>query len=110
VAVLGDMLELGAGAREAHVELGTLAASCVERLYLMGELAEAVATGARAGGLPADAVIVARDHAEILADLRHTVDAGDFILVKGSRGMRMEIVAEGIRRGFPAACRKGAVA
>ena len=110
VAVLGDMLELGAGAREAHREVGTLAASCVERLYLMGELAEEVAAGARAGGLPADAVIVARDHAEILADLRRNMDAGDFILVKGSRGMRMETVAEGIRRVFAAARGKGAVA
>jgi len=110
MAVLGDMLELGAGAREAHRELGTLAASCVERLYLMGELAEEVAAGARVAGLPAGAVIVARDHAEILADLRLTVDEGDFILVKGSRGMRMETVAEGIRRDFSAARRKGAVA
>jgi UDP-N-acetylmuramoyl-tripeptide--D-alanyl-D-alanine ligase len=110
IAVLGDMLELGSGAVEAHRELGRLAASCVERLYVMGEMAEMVAQGAREGGLPQGAVLAAATHGEILDDLRMTVAAGDFILVKGSRGMAMDIVAEGIRREFANKPVKGAVA
>jgi UDP-N-acetylmuramoyl-tripeptide--D-alanyl-D-alanine ligase len=110
MAVLGDMLELGEGSAAAHREVGELAASCVERLYLLGEMAGEVAAGARAGGLPADAVVVARDHDEILADLRRTISAGDLVLVKGSRGLRMETVAEGIRREFAGAREKGGVA
>jgi UDP-N-acetylmuramoyl-tripeptide--D-alanyl-D-alanine ligase len=110
LAVLGDMLELGVGAEEAHREVGKLAASCVERLYAMGELAEAVAQGAREGGLPSCSVIVAASHEEILADLRMTLNAGDFILVKGSRSMAMETIAEGIRRDFAGSRVKGAVA
>jgi UDP-N-acetylmuramoyl-tripeptide--D-alanyl-D-alanine ligase len=110
LAVLGDMLELGVGAEEAHREVGKLAASCVERLYAMGELAEAVAQGAREGGLPKSAVIVAASHEEILADLRMTLNVGDFILVKGSRSMAMETIAEGIRRAFADSRVKGAVA
>jgi UDP-N-acetylmuramoyl-tripeptide--D-alanyl-D-alanine ligase len=106
IAVLGDMLELGRGSAEAHLELGRLAASCVERLYVMGEMAEMVAQGARQGGLPHGQVLVAAGHEEILADLRMTVAAGDFILVKGSRGMAMDTIAEGIRRDFA----EGAVA
>jgi UDP-N-acetylmuramoyl-tripeptide--D-alanyl-D-alanine ligase len=43
IAVLGDMLELGAGAVAAHMELGKLAASCIDRLYVMGEMAQVVA-------------------------------------------------------------------
>jgi UDP-N-acetylmuramoyl-tripeptide--D-alanyl-D-alanine ligase len=101
VAVLGDMLELGEIANEAHQELGRFAASCVERLYLMGVMAETVADGARGGGLPKGDVIVAESHGEILADLLKTMKHGDFVLVKGSRGMGMEKVAEGIRRKFP---------
>ena len=110
IAVLGDMLELGALAGEAHREVGKLAAACVERLYVMGEMAETMADGAREAGFPPLEVIVAADHDEILADLLVGVKPGDFILVKGSRGMGMEKVAEGIRRHFGGVHGKGAVA
>jgi UDP-N-acetylmuramoyl-tripeptide--D-alanyl-D-alanine ligase len=110
IAVLGDMLELGTVAGEAHREVGKLAAACVERLYVMGEMAENMAEGAREGGLPTESVIKAADYEEILADLVITVNPGDFILVKGSRGMGMERVAEGIRRHFAGLHRKGSVA
>jgi UDP-N-acetylmuramoyl-tripeptide--D-alanyl-D-alanine ligase len=110
VAVLGEMLELGAGSADAHREIGRLASSCVDRLYLLGEMAETVAAGAVENGMPAAEVIVARDHGEIVADLRSRLGNGEYILVKGSRGMRMEIVAEEIRRAFVPHRAKGAVA
>lgn len=110
VAVLGDMLELGGISKEAHLEVGRLAASCVERLYLMGEMAETVAEGAREGGLPEGDAIVAGSHEEILACLRKSLGPGDFVLVKGSRGMAMDKVAEGIRRDFPVIGERGATA
>lgn len=109
IAVLGDMLELGPESEKAHRAIGSLAASCVERLYLVGNMAGAMAAGAIAGGLPDAAVIVAGSHDEILADLMRTLDRGDFVLVKGSRGMRMEVVAEGLRRSVTLPV-KGAVA
>jgi UDP-N-acetylmuramoyl-tripeptide--D-alanyl-D-alanine ligase len=62
-----------------------------------------------AGGLPVASVVCARNHAEILEDLTNSMRPGDCILVKGSRGMRMETVAEGIRKMFPAGTAKGAV-
>jgi len=96
-AVLGDMLELGEGREAAHRELGKLAASCVERLYLLGELAPLVAEGAREGGLPAESVLVGRDHAELARELLRWLDRGDCVLFKGSRGMRMEHVAQAVR-------------
>jgi UDP-N-acetylmuramoyl-tripeptide--D-alanyl-D-alanine ligase len=110
IAVLGDMLELGAGAAAAHREVGLLAAACVDRIYVMGEMAEKVASGAAEGGLSADAIVVARNHEEIIADLRQRAVEGDTILVKGSRGMRMEIVAEAVRHGFARSTVKGKVA
>jgi UDP-N-acetylmuramoyl-tripeptide--D-alanyl-D-alanine ligase len=109
IAVLGDMLELGEGAAKAHRELGRLAATCVDRLYLLGGLAEKVAAGAMEGGLVADEVMVATGHGEILADLGRVLSKGDYLLVKGSRGMQMEKVAEGIRQKFGAG-REGGVA
>ena len=110
VAVLGDMLELGTGSAPAHHAIGKLASSCVERLYLLGDMAGAMAAGAREGGLSAARVVVARSHDEILADLLGNLGKGDYVLVKGSRGMRMEVVAEGLRRAFGPAHMKGAVA
>ncbi|MHC1696574.1 MAG: UDP-N-acetylmuramoyl-tripeptide--D-alanyl-D-alanine ligase [Geobacteraceae bacterium] len=109
IAVLGDMLELGESSPAAHEEIGRLAAQCVERLYLLGDLAESVARGAAAGGLSAASVVCARNHAEILDDLTNSMRPGDCILVKGSRGMRMETVAEGLRNMFAAGTAKGAV-
>ena len=110
VAVLGDMLELGDGAEEAHRQLGLLAATCVDRLYVMGGMAGIVAAGAIEGGLAEDAVIVATSHDGIVADLRRTTAAGDFILVKGSRGLAMDRVAEKMREVFTASIGKGAKA
>ena len=96
-AVLGDMLELGAGTEEAHRELGRLAAGCVERLYLLGDLAGLVAEGALAAGFAPDALLLARDHDELSRELLDWVRPGDCVLVKGSRGMRMERVAQAMR-------------
>ncbi|HEY6873748.1 MAG TPA: UDP-N-acetylmuramoyl-tripeptide--D-alanyl-D-alanine ligase [Geobacteraceae bacterium] len=110
VAVLGEMLELGPGSADAHREIGRLAASCADRLYLLGEMAETVAAGAVDGGMSAAEVIVAKDHGEIVADLADGLGNGEYVLVKGSRGMRMELVAEGVRRAFDPHRAKGAVA
>jgi len=108
IAVLGDMLELGSISPEAHRELGLLAASCVDRLYLLGEMATIVADGAIAGGLAPDRISMAQSHGEIIADLHSRLGKGDYILIKGSRGMHMEVVAEAVRRGFaPAGVTEG---
>jgi len=102
VAVLGDMLELGAGTEEAHRDLGRFAAGCVERLYLLGEMAGLVAEGARAAGCAQENILVAADHDEIARDLLAWMRPGDCVLVKGSRGMRMERVAQAVRRAMAA--------
>lgn len=107
VAVLGDMLELGEGAEEAHRQLGRLAATCIDRLYVLGGMAAIVAAGAREGGMAEGEIIVATSHEAIVDDLRRTVGAGDFILVKGSRGMAMDRVAEGVRKMGAASVGKG---
>ena len=104
-AVLGDMLELGAGTEAAHWELGTLAAGSVERLYLLGSLAGQVAAGAIEAGLPPASVLVARDHDELSRELLSWIKPGDCVLFKGSRGMRMELVAQSVRNALAPAAR-----
>ena len=92
VAVLGDMLELGDGAREFHRRAGEHAAERgVELLVTVGPLAAEIGAG-----FGADAVAVpdARAAAEILRSL---LSAGDTVLVKGSRGVGLELIAEALR-------------
>lgn len=95
IAVLGDMLELGPGEREYHVELGRQAAGAgVELLIAVGPLAAAAGEGfGRAGAFHAAA------DAETAARLvRPLVGEGDVVLVKGSRGVALERVCELLRR------------
>jgi UDP-N-acetylmuramoyl-tripeptide--D-alanyl-D-alanine ligase len=95
---LGDMLELGGNEAELHRLLGVQAAQVANRLYLYGDQTAHTADGALSAGMPAAAIIRANTHQEIVSDILSLAKEGDFVLVKGSRGMRMEKVAEGIRK------------
>ena len=94
VAVLGDMLELGTLAAEAHREVGALAAKNVDVLVGVGELAAIAVHDARRAGLAEAHAAV--DNAEALVILRRTLRAGDVVLVKGSRALRMEEIVDAI--------------
>lgn len=88
IAVLGDMLELGPLAAEAHVAIGQLAGDLgVTEVLAVGEFAAQVCDGARGAGV--EAVESRRD--DIAAQLE--LHAGDVVLVKGSRGVGLEAVA-----------------
>ena len=97
IAVLGDMLELGPGSAEHHRALGRAAGGAgLAALFLYGDYAADTAAGA-AEGLAADAIEIAETHAEIATALGQTARTGDCILVKGSRGQRMEDVVRLLR-------------
>jgi UDP-N-acetylmuramoyl-tripeptide--D-alanyl-D-alanine ligase len=95
VAVLGDMLELGATAAYAHREVGrTVARLGVDVLITMGPLAIYINEGALEAGMPKDRVVAAGSHAEAAALLKERSENGDAVLIKGSRGMKMEKILE----------------
>jgi len=97
VFVAGDMLELGEQAESLHRQIGAEAARAgISRLWACGELANAVVSGARAQGMPS-ANTTAATREQIIADLRRRLQPGDWVLVKGSRGMTMEKVVEGLK-------------
>jgi UDP-N-acetylmuramoyl-tripeptide--D-alanyl-D-alanine ligase len=102
IAVLGDMLELGPEAERWHDEIGRYAASLpVGRLITVGMLAGRMADGAGAAGLTAGAIRRCADVGEARAVLQRWLEAGeirpgDVVLVKGSRGMRMERLVDGL--------------
>lgn len=90
IAVLGDMLELGPSSPQLHREVGRQASRAgVSHVFALGENAVETVAGVREGGAWAQAY----DTVETLcADLERTLAPGDFVLVKGSRGMKMERV------------------
>jgi murE/murF fusion protein len=99
--ILGDMLELGETAREAHYELGRLIAELeIERVGLLGQFKEEIRKGALAGG--GDSVYIRLfDEKQFAVDWVNELVAekklgqDDLLLVKASRGLRFEtIVAE----------------
>jgi UDP-N-acetylmuramoyl-tripeptide--D-alanyl-D-alanine ligase len=99
-AILGDMFELGRQARRQHLELGKqVARAGIDRLYLLGAHARQVRQGALQSGLPAERIVIGRDHADLASRLRSHVQRGDWLLFKGSRGMKMEKVLNQLKSG-----------
>ncbi|HBI16055.1 MAG TPA: UDP-N-acetylmuramoyl-L-alanyl-D-glutamate--2,6-diaminopimelate ligase [Desulfobulbaceae bacterium] len=101
-AVLGDMLELGESAPAAHRQIGELAAELgLDYLAVTGEHAAVVAEAARAGGMGKNRIkecVDTDEAARWLAQLieQQKIRQGDWVLLKGSRGMRMERVLTGL--------------
>jgi UDP-N-acetylmuramoyl-tripeptide--D-alanyl-D-alanine ligase len=99
LAVLGDMLELGAVAEAAHREVGrAVARAGVAELIGLGPLARLAVEAAREAGLEESHHVATFE--ETVALLLKRVAPGDAILVKGSRGMRMERVVDAILARF----------
>jgi UDP-N-acetylmuramoyl-tripeptide--D-alanyl-D-alanine ligase len=98
VAVLGHMAELGPIALAEHEKLGQLIVRIgVDRLVTVGEPAEMIVCAAvREGHLPEDAASYGTGE-EAVADVRAWVRPGDVVLVKGSRVVGLERVAEALR-------------
>lgn len=95
VAVLGDMLEIGEYAMEAHEKVGHLAAGIADALFLVGPLAKFIAAGAKKKGFAAKDIYLFDTVDETRAPLQDFVRTGDLVLIKGSHAMGLEaLVAE----------------
>jgi UDP-N-acetylmuramoyl-tripeptide--D-alanyl-D-alanine ligase len=91
IAVLGSMLELGARAQGGHREVGeTAAALGLDYLVTVGELAGHIAGGAVDAGFPPEKSFRCAEYDSAINILEGLLREGDVVLVKGSRGMRME--------------------
>jgi UDP-N-acetylmuramoyl-tripeptide--D-alanyl-D-alanine ligase len=100
IAVLGDMLELGEFAEEAHQQLGRKVSELsIDFLLTLGEEAAVVVESAIRHKFPLERTKVVESHSEAVSVLREMIRNGDWILVKGSRGMAMEKVVEALREG-----------
>lgn len=100
LAVLGDMLELGAAAKSEHEGVGVKAASLgIDFLFAIGPESAAMAEAAKNQGGPGIRVEHFKDALEAGQRLAGELRENDRVLVKGSRGMRMERIVEHLTRG-----------
>jgi UDP-N-acetylmuramoyl-tripeptide--D-alanyl-D-alanine ligase len=99
IAVLGDMLELGEKTGHYHLHAGQTAAKLgIDILVTAGKLAALIAKGARRAGLPGHRIYSFTDSSEAAHKFPSLVKPGDVILVKGSRGIRMEKIVHELKR------------
>jgi len=101
IVIFGDMLELGEEAERLHEKIGrAMADTGVGSVFLRGDFAGAVARGAIEGGLREDHIYFAETPDRIMKTLRSLLREGDWILVKGSRNMKMEEFVQAIIEEF----------
>ena len=92
MAVIGEMLELGSRSEALHYQTGReIADAGIFRLYGYGAMAAHVIRGAVDAGMPENRTMHG-DKEEIAADILKRGTPGDWLLFKGSRGMKMETV------------------
>ncbi|HTL70732.1 MAG TPA: UDP-N-acetylmuramoyl-tripeptide--D-alanyl-D-alanine ligase, partial [Candidatus Eisenbacteria bacterium] len=93
--VCGDMLELGDRAEELHRQMGaSIAALLFDYVIATGPLSRFLVDEALKNGFDPTRIRHAKDAAEAGRFLRETATPGDMVLVKGSRGTKMETVFE----------------
>lgn len=96
-AVLGDMLELGDDSVEAHQLIGKRVAELsIDFLLALGEEAPVLVESAIRHGLDSEKAKIVESHTEAISFLKKSLRNGDWVLVKGSRRMGMEKIAEGL--------------
>jgi UDP-N-acetylmuramoyl-tripeptide--D-alanyl-D-alanine ligase len=95
IAVLGDMLELGPAGAEEHRKIGRTAARLgVHAVIALGSLSKHILEGAAEAGMPQENLFSAASHEQAAELLRSQSQNGDAVLIKGSRGMKMEKILE----------------
>lgn len=102
IAVLGDMKELGEKSPKYHYDVGAYApkSASADVLVLIGEHSQHIADGALAYGLTNENIHIFETNEDIIEFLKAFVEKGDSILVKGSRAMKLEVIAEELKKYF----------
>lgn len=97
IAVLGDMLELGDWSERAHMETGIQAARKEpDYIITVGNEADNIISGAVNAGFDPNRTAYFKNNIEAIEYIKELVQTGDAILVKGSRGMKMEEIVHAL--------------
>jgi len=100
IAVLGEMMELGRKTEDEHWRLGReVARKGIDILMVQGEHASALMAGARRAGMSPERIISCQSNSEMAERLAGILNPGDWVLVKGSRRMRMDELVNKLVKG-----------
>ena len=94
IAVLGDMLELGARSQTEHYKIGRLAAEKADVMFAYGPNSGRVLSGAITGGMNTSRAFAFEDREKLVVQLKSLAKPGDVLLFKGSRGMQMDVTLD----------------
>jgi UDP-N-acetylmuramoyl-tripeptide--D-alanyl-D-alanine ligase len=93
--VLGDMLELGSTELDLHRDVGRFAAGAgLALMVCFGKRARAIGEGSQEAGLPADMIEYTDQPQDAVRLVQSRLRPEDVVLVKGSRGMKMERISD----------------
>jgi len=99
IVVAGEMLELGSAGPELHRDTGrSIASNGIDLLIGVRGLALELVEGARQNGLNAEFALFCETPEEAAEILKREARPGDLILVKGSRGVKTDVVVERLKR------------
>jgi UDP-N-acetylmuramoyl-tripeptide--D-alanyl-D-alanine ligase len=90
IAVLGDMLELGPYEKQGHEMVGMRAAQVAKLLLTLGPRARMIAAAARRAGMKSSQIFEFEQPEPIMDWLNKNLSSTDAVLIKGSRGLRMD--------------------
>jgi UDP-N-acetylmuramoyl-tripeptide--D-alanyl-D-alanine ligase len=99
IAVLGDMLELGSYEQEGHQLVGRRAMDVAEILVAVGSRGRIIGQEALRLGMSPSRVYLCDDNRAAIEYLQANIQSGDYVLVKGSRGMKMEDIVAALGKG-----------
>ena len=99
IAVLGDMLELGHYEQQGHMKVGIRAAQVADVLVTVGRLGKIIASAAADTDYNKENIHTFEDTNEAIVFLREFLEKNDVVLVKGSRGMRMDKIVAALEAG-----------
>jgi UDP-N-acetylmuramoyl-tripeptide--D-alanyl-D-alanine ligase len=95
-AVIGDMLELGKNSMTYHIKAGELLGKLdLDGIFAYGSFAENIINGAK-NSADKKTILYKGSHKQISDELLKILQPGDYVLVKGSRGSKMETIIENL--------------
>jgi UDP-N-acetylmuramoyl-tripeptide--D-alanyl-D-alanine ligase len=101
IAVLGDMLEIGKYAPEAHERVGRLAAKYADAIFTIGPRAKFIAEAGREAGMKRSSIFSFDTADEAGRPLQDFMRKGDLVLVKGSHAMELYKIVEEVKAIMP---------
>lgn len=102
IVIAGEMLELGSESARLHRETGRMIAQAgIDLLWGVRDLAREIVEGAREAGMSREAVRFFNSSEEAARALPEELREGDLVLVKGSRGVKTDLIVRVLRERFP---------